>query len=144
MNLRDLQYLVALAEQRHFGKAADACFVSQPTLSMQIRKLEEEVGVPLVLRTTRRVQLTPAGQEFLLGARETLALAGQTVERAQRAARGEVGRLAVGLGSPGCSSSQRRSDMDWPAASFCSPCWPVLEVDADMEKGGIKTERRPA
>ena len=48
MNLRDLGYLVALADLRHFGKAADACFISQPTLSTQIRKLEEELGVLLV------------------------------------------------------------------------------------------------
>ena len=48
MNLRDLRYLIALAELRHFGKAAEACFVSQPTLSTQIRKLEEELGVVLV------------------------------------------------------------------------------------------------
>ena len=50
MNLRDLQYLVALAENKHFGRAAAASFVSQPTLSTQIRKLEEELGVALVER----------------------------------------------------------------------------------------------
>ena len=53
MNLRDLKYLVALADLRHFGKAADACFVSQPTLSTQIRKLEDELGVVLVERAPR-------------------------------------------------------------------------------------------
>ena len=50
MNLRDLRYLVALADERHFGKAAERCFVSQPTLSAQVRKLEEYLGVPLVER----------------------------------------------------------------------------------------------
>jgi LysR family hydrogen peroxide-inducible transcriptional activator len=54
MNLRDLQYLVAVAEHRHFGKAADACFVSQPTLSTQLKKLEVELGVELVERTPGR------------------------------------------------------------------------------------------
>ncbi len=53
MNIRDLRYLVALAEHRHFGRAAEASFVSQPTLSTQIRKLEEELGVPLVERAPR-------------------------------------------------------------------------------------------
>jgi LysR family hydrogen peroxide-inducible transcriptional activator len=55
MNLRDLRYLVALADERHFGKAAERCFVSQPTLSAQIRKLEEYLGVPLVERQPKRV-----------------------------------------------------------------------------------------
>ena len=48
MNLRELQYLVAVAEHRHFGRAAEACFVSQPTLSTQLKKLEQELGVQLI------------------------------------------------------------------------------------------------
>ncbi|MDP9764517.1 LysR family transcriptional regulator [Deinococcus enclensis] len=97
MELRHLRHFVALAEEEHFGRAAERVFVVQQALSNSIRNLEDEVGVPLVLRTTRRVQLTPAGQEFLIGARETLARAAQTVDRARRAARGEVGRLTVGF-----------------------------------------------
>ena len=97
IELRHLRHFVALAEEEHFGRAAERVFVVQQALSNSIRNLEEEVGVPLVLRTTRRVQLTPAGQEFLIGARETLLVAAQTVERARRAARGEVGRLTVGF-----------------------------------------------
>ncbi|MFC4638916.1 LysR family transcriptional regulator [Deinococcus hohokamensis] len=97
MELRHLRHFVALAEEEHFGRAAERVFVVQQALSNSIRNLEDEVGVPLVLRTTRRVQLTPAGQEFLIGARETLALASQSVDRARRAARGEVGRLSVGF-----------------------------------------------
>ncbi|GMA17188.1 LysR family transcriptional regulator [Deinococcus metallilatus] len=97
MELRHLRHFVALAEEEHFGRAAERVFVVQQALSNSIKNLEDEVGVPLVLRTTRRVQLTPAGREFLVGARETLAQAAQTVERARRAARGEVGRLTVGF-----------------------------------------------
>lgn len=97
IELRHLRHFVALAEEEHFGRAAERVFVVQQALSNSIKNLEDEVGVPLVLRTTRRVQLTPAGQEFLIGARETLALASQTVERARRAARGEVGRLTIGF-----------------------------------------------
>ena len=63
MNLRDLKYLLALADHKHFGRAAAACFVSQPTLSTQIRKLEDELGVPLVERAPRKVMLTPAGRD---------------------------------------------------------------------------------
>lgn len=55
MNIRDLEYLVALAEHRHFRRAADSCHVSQPTLSGQIRKLEDELGVMLLERTSRSV-----------------------------------------------------------------------------------------
>lgn len=65
MNLRDLKYLVALAEHRHFGRAADACFVSQPTLSTQLKKLEETLGVTLIERNRRRVILTPVGESIV-------------------------------------------------------------------------------
>ena len=73
MNLRDLRYLVALADHRHFGKAAAACFVSQPTLSTQIRKLEEELGVAVVERAPRKVMLTPAGRDIADRARNIVA-----------------------------------------------------------------------
>ena len=65
MNLRDLKYLVAVAEHRHFGRAADACFVSQPTLSTQVKKLEETLGVVLFERSRRQVMLTEAGQAIV-------------------------------------------------------------------------------
>lgn len=61
MNIRDLKYLVALAEHQHFGKAADACFVSQPALSMQIKKLEDHLGIKLLERTNKSVLLTDHG-----------------------------------------------------------------------------------
>ncbi len=69
MNLRDLRYLVALAETRHFGKAAERCFVSQPTLSGQIKKLEQDLGVVIFERTRRSVDITPAGEGILVHAR---------------------------------------------------------------------------
>ena len=72
MNLRDLKYLVAVAEHRHFGKAADACYVSQPTLSTQIKKLEEELGVVLLERTNRQVMLTPVGERIVAQAQRVL------------------------------------------------------------------------
>lgn len=61
MNLRDLKYLIALADYKHFGRAATACFVSQPTLSTQIKKLEGELGVSLVERAPRKVMMTRLG-----------------------------------------------------------------------------------
>ena len=73
MNLRSLEYLVALAEHRHFRRAAEACFVSQPTLSAQIRKLERELGVELVERNPSGALMTPAGDEIVQRARRMLA-----------------------------------------------------------------------
>ena len=97
MNLRDLKYLVALADQRHFGKAADACFVSQPTLSTQIRKLEEELGVALVERAPRKVMLTPAGQDVVQRARRIVADVDEMREAARRSQDPEAGSLRLGV-----------------------------------------------
>ena len=72
MNIRDLEYLVALAEHRHFRRAADSCHVSQPTLSGQIRKLEDELGVMLLERTSRKVLFTQAGMLLVDQARTVL------------------------------------------------------------------------
>ena len=69
MNLRDLKYIVAVADSGHFGRAARQCFVSQPTLSGQIKKLEAELGVVIFERTNRRVTVTPTGEEILQHAR---------------------------------------------------------------------------
>jgi LysR family hydrogen peroxide-inducible transcriptional activator len=65
MNLQELRYFAAVVEFRHFGRAAEACHVSQPTLSSQIRKLEEELGVTLLERTNKRVDVTPVGRQIL-------------------------------------------------------------------------------
>jgi LysR family hydrogen peroxide-inducible transcriptional activator len=72
MNIRDFEYLVALAEHKHFRKAAEACFVSQPTLSGQIRKLEEEIGSALLERSSRRVLFTDAGLQLVEQAKRIL------------------------------------------------------------------------
>lgn len=72
MNIRDLEYTVALAEHRHFRRAADSCHVSQPTLSGQIRKLEDELGVMLLERTSRKVLFTQAGLLLVDQARTVL------------------------------------------------------------------------
>ncbi|MGX9721035.1 LysR substrate-binding domain-containing protein [Stenotrophomonas acidaminiphila] len=97
MNLRDLKYLVALAEHKHFGRAAAACFVSQPTLSTQIRKLEEELGVPLVERAPRKVMLTPAGREAAARARGIVAEVEQMKEAARRSRDPEAGTVRLGI-----------------------------------------------
>jgi len=97
MNLRDLRYLTALADLRHFGRAAEACHVSQPTLSTQIRKLEEELGVALVERSPRQVMLTPAGRDIAERARRVLADVEQMRETARRTADPEAGTVRLGI-----------------------------------------------
>ncbi|MGO2509014.1 MAG: DNA-binding transcriptional regulator OxyR [Vibrio hibernica] len=72
MNIRDFEYLVALAEHKHFRKAAEACFVSQPTLSGQIRKLEDELGTSLLERSSRRVLFTDSGLQLVAQAKRIL------------------------------------------------------------------------
>lgn len=72
MNIRDLEYLIAVDEERHFHRAAERCFVSQPTLSGQLKKLEQELGVLLIERNNRQVSITEAGQAVLAHARTVL------------------------------------------------------------------------
>jgi len=97
MNLRDLHYLVAVAEHRHFGKAADASFVSQPTLSMQLKKLERELGVELVERNSRHVLLTDTGRQVVERAKVILGEVDNIRGIAQQASDPESGTLRMGL-----------------------------------------------
>lgn len=97
MNLRDLRYLVALADERHFGRAALRCHVSQPTLSAQLRKLEEYLGVPLIERQPRRVTLTEAGTRVVERARRILLEADAIVELARSDRDPLAGSLKVAL-----------------------------------------------
>ena len=97
MNLRDLRYLVALAEHRHFGRAAAASFVSQPTLSTQIKKLEDELGVALVERTPRKVLLTEVGREIAQRARDVLNEVEQIRALARRTLDPESGTVRLGI-----------------------------------------------
>ena len=97
MELRLLRSFVAVAEERHFGRAAERLHMAQPPLSQQIRRLEAQLGVTLLHRTTRSVELAPAGEVLLVRARDILAAVDSAAEDTLRAARGEFGRLAVGF-----------------------------------------------
>ncbi|MGD2128257.1 MAG: LysR substrate-binding domain-containing protein [Lysobacterales bacterium] len=97
MNLRALQYFVKLADLRHFSKAADACFVSQPTLSTQIKKLEEELGVQLVERSPKQIMLTQVGEEIAQRARLVLSDIEQIRAVARRSGDPASGVLRLGL-----------------------------------------------
>lgn len=97
MELRHLRYFIAVAEELHFSKAALRVGIAQPPFSQQIKALEREIGVSLLTRTKRSVQLTAAGNAFLTEARNALAHVTRATRSAQRAARGEIGRLAIGF-----------------------------------------------
>lgn len=97
MELRYLRYFVAVAETRHFTKAAELLNISQPPLSQQIKKLEEEIGTPLLKRLTRGVELTEAGEAFYHDACQILELSTNALEKAKGIARGISGQLSIGF-----------------------------------------------
>ena len=97
MELKQLRYFVAVAEELHFGNAAKRLAISQPPLSFNIARLEESLGYLLLRRSTREVALTPAGMVFYQEACRILALASQAQQLGQRAADGELGSLRIGF-----------------------------------------------
>ncbi|WP_369373194.1 LysR family transcriptional regulator [Streptomyces sp. cg36] len=99
LDLRKLRYFVAVAEHRHFGRAAQALFIAQPVLSRQIRAFEQELGCPLFTRSTRSVELTPAGRKLFDESSKISAVVEGALRRVHEAHRGEQ-RLVVGF-SPG-------------------------------------------
>ncbi|MDA9019631.1 hydrogen peroxide-inducible genes activator [Flavimaricola sp.] len=97
LTLKHLRYFGALARQQHFGRAAEACAISQPALSLQIKELEGMLGAPLVERTARQIRLTAMGEEFLRRTRPIL-LAVEELEDLARASKGPLsGRLRLGI-----------------------------------------------
>ncbi len=97
MELRHLRYFVAVAEEMHFGRAAERLGMSQPPLSQQVKDLERELGAQLIDRSRRRIGLTHAGGLFLEEARLALSQAEKAARTARRAHRGEIGTLSIGF-----------------------------------------------
>ncbi|MEU0407670.1 LysR substrate-binding domain-containing protein [Streptomyces griseorubiginosus] len=122
MDLRHLRYFVAVAEERHFGRAAERLHMAQPPLSQQIRQLEAELGVELLRRTTRRVDLTEAGRAYLERARVILADVEGAAHHARLVAAGFVGHLTIGcVGSATYSllpALSRRLTEELPGVDF--------------------------
>ena len=96
MELRHFRYFIAVAEESSLGRAAHRLHVSQPALSQQINDLENELGLKLLTRNSRGVELTEAGRAFLIGGRRVLVAAQEAAERAKEAAQGDRGRLMIG------------------------------------------------
>ncbi|CCH48257.1 LysR substrate-binding domain-containing protein [Pseudodesulfovibrio piezophilus] len=105
MEFRQLAYFIAVAEELHFGRAAEQCHIAQPPLSQQIKRLEEELGVILLKRTSRRVSLTPEGKEFLRRCKDIRDRIDEAVACVQDMALGLEGQLRVGFIGPASLSN---------------------------------------
>ena len=97
MTLTELKYIVAVARERHFGKAADSCFVSQPTLSVAIKKLEDELDLKLFERNSSEITVTPLGEQIVLQAQRVIEEAGHIKEIAKRGKDPLAAPLSLGL-----------------------------------------------
>ncbi|MDO5699514.1 MAG: LysR substrate-binding domain-containing protein [Dermatophilus congolensis] len=135
MNIRDLEYLVALHEHRHFGRAAAACYVSQPTLSMQVKKLETHLGVPLIERSSRSVLFTPAGESVVERAKNVLNEVHDIEGIARRARNPRSGSLRLGMFPTLGPYLLPHVVEPWRAA------FPELEVLLVEEKTAVLVER---
>lgn len=136
MDLRHLKYFLAVAEERHFGRAAARLNIVQPALSMQIKALEAELGGPLLIRTSRHVELTDAGKLLQAQAIRTLEQVEHTRLAVGRSIRGETGRVRVGFAGNAVFSGRLMQDIrafhkDYPDAELiCQELAPQLQYEA--------------
>ncbi|RKR46240.1 LysR family transcriptional regulator [Paraburkholderia sp. BL17N1] len=122
MDLKQLRYFVAVAEELHFGRAARRLFISQPALSFDIRKFEAQLGVQLLARTNKTVSLTNAGQVLLGEARRLLLQANEAERMTVRSAHGLAGRLRIGFVNSmlyrGMPQAVKRFEADYPGVEI--------------------------
>ncbi|EGD00627.1 LysR family transcriptional regulator [Burkholderia sp. TJI49] len=123
MDLRHLRYFLAVAEEGHFGRAAERLHIVQPALSVQIRALEDELGTALFVRSTRKVMLTDAGRLLVTEARRTLEQAERAKTLIQRAARGETGVVRIGFVGNAVATGRLSDDLiafhaAWPGVAL--------------------------
>ncbi|AUX29857.1 MULTISPECIES: LysR substrate-binding domain-containing protein [Sorangium] len=141
MDLRHLRYFTAVAEERHFGRAAQRLGIAQPPLSRQIQDLESELGFSLFDRSRRRVELTPAGVVFLAHVRRVFDALDLAVHEARRASVGETGRLVVGylssLAYSGITELVRAFRTDFPSVELALREMPPQEQIEALKDGRI-------
>lgn len=141
MDLRQLRYFLAVAEERHFGRAAERLGMSQPPLTQQVQKLERELGYPVFLRQPRRTSLTAAGEVLLAEARRVLGAFDQAIDRTRRAGRGETGQLTVGT-PPSVMLTRlpaaiRKYRARFPAVRFTLREMSTSAIAAELEAGAL-------
>lgn len=141
MELRHLRYFVAVAEERHFGRAARRLRIAQPPLSRQIQALEAELGFPLLDRSRRRVELTAAGAVLLAHAGHVFGALDLGVHEARRASAGESGRIAIGylssLAYSGLTELLRAYRERFPGVEIALRDLPPAEQVASLKSGAI-------
>ena len=133
MELRHLRYLVAVAEELHFGRAALRLNISQPPLSQQIRQLEEELGVQLFQRTKRVVRLTEAGKRVVDEAYQVLGQVDHFARVAAKAGEGEIGHLSVGVPGGG-------SEILVESLKFVASRYPAVRIELQYMTTGMQIE----
>jgi DNA-binding transcriptional LysR family regulator len=139
VDLRQLRYFIAVAEELHFSRAAERLHLDQPTLSRHVRRLEEKLGVKLLDRTTRTVALTDAGEAFLDKAREVIAAADSAVSAARDVGGGRTGVLRVGMmvqvAEPLRSEAFNLFEARYPDVELKPRSYPFVDPACGLESG---------
>ncbi|MEN0105566.1 MAG: LysR substrate-binding domain-containing protein, partial [Pseudomonas sp.] len=137
MDLRHLRYFVAVAEEGHFGRAAERLHIVQSALSMQIKALEAELGGQLFVRSSRRVELTEAGALLLVEAQRTLAQAAHTQLLVQQVMRGEMGSVRIGFAGNAVFSGRLMADVRAFRAAYPNADVQLREVPPHLQVDAI-------
>lgn len=141
MDLRHLRYFLAVAEEGHFGRAAERLHIVQPALSAQIRALEDELGTALFERSTRKVTLTDAGRLLVIEAQRTLEQAAHAKTVVQRAVRGETGVVRIGFVGNAVATGRLSDDLTAFRATWPGVVLELHEMAPAAQQDAILTGR---
>jgi DNA-binding transcriptional LysR family regulator len=137
MELRHLRYFLTVAEEGHFGRAAERLHIVQPALSMQIRALEEELGTPLFIRTTRKVELSAAGRLLIIEAQRTIEQAERAKSLIQKSARGEIGSVRIGFAGNAVLTGKLSEDLQYFHADYPEVTLELREMAPALQEEAI-------